>query len=73
MAITAEPTVTINRVVYKMADLSEAAKKQLDCIRAADLEIERLENLLSMCKAARLGYGRALEKALPKVPREQLQ
>lgn len=73
MARNPEQTVSINNVVYKVADLSEVAKKQLGNIRAADLEIERLNNLLSMCKDARAGYGNALNRALPKVPREQLQ
>ena len=73
MAISKDKTVTINDTQYKLSDLSEEAQTQLNNLRKTDAEIDRLQDQLSIAKTARMSYGRALTKALPKVSKESLQ
>lgn len=73
MVTKTEKVVSINDVQYKLSDLSEEARTQLNNLQMTDLEIERLQNQLGIAKTARASYGRALNKALPKVPKASLQ
>ena len=50
---------------YIIADLSDEAKTQLESLRYAELEIQRLNRELAMISTARNAYNQALLAALP--------
>jgi hypothetical protein len=58
--------VTIDGKDYFLDDLSESVKQQLGSIRATDIEIIRIEGLLSMLKTARTAYAQAVKSELEK-------
>jgi len=66
MAKKTEPTLTVNEKTYKVADLSEDARKQMVNVRAVDAEIRRLQAQLAIAQTARNAYQRALLQTLPK-------
>ena len=61
-----EKTITINDVVYKASDLTEAAKSQITNLHVTDQEIARLNQQLAIAQTARAAYARALAEELPK-------
>ena len=61
-----EPTLKINDKEYKVADLSDDAKAQLQSLRYSDAEVQRLNMQLALVKTARNAYQNALVAALPK-------
>lgn len=61
--------VTIDSVTYDTDTLSAAAKAQLANIQATDMEIQHLQNLLSIAATARASYGAALKAELPAPPK----
>lgn len=73
MVTKTEQTVSINDVTYKLSDLTEQARAQLNNLRMTDHQIEHLQNQLAIAKTARISYGRALDKALPKAPKATIQ
>jgi len=61
-----KPTmIKINDVDYKLDDLSDDAKAQLQGIQVADAEIKRLNILVALTQTARNAYMQALTGALP--------
>ncbi len=62
-----QPTVTIDKVVYKLADLNENAKNQVVNLRITDQEIVRLQQLLAIANTARAAYANALSAELAKI------
>ncbi len=58
-------TITINGKKYELESLSDKAKKQLDNIRAADIEIARLKTQLAITQTARNAYLLVLNENLP--------
>ena len=60
-----EPTLTLDGKDYKIADLSEEAKNQLQSLQLAETEIKRLQMQLAMVQTARNAYQQALVSALP--------
>ena len=61
-------SVTIDGVEYTMEQLSEEARNQLYNLRATDMEITRLKQLLAIVQTARGAYAAALKVALPPAP-----
>lgn len=61
-----QQTVTIDGVVYDLADLTEEARQQIANLRVADQEIERLDARMALARTARNAYARALAELLPK-------
>lgn len=57
--------VTINGKTYKVADLSEDARKQLISIQITESEIKRLQAQLAIAQTAKNAYQQALVLALP--------
>ncbi|OUS01268.1 hypothetical protein A9Q90_10035 [Gammaproteobacteria bacterium 54_18_T64] len=60
-----EPTLTHDGKDYKIADLSDEAKNQLQSLQLAETEIKRLQMQLAMIQTARNAYQQALLTALP--------
>lgn len=58
--------VKFNDKEYNIADLSDNAKSHLQCMRYADMEIQRLNMQLALLKTARNSYQNALISELPK-------
>lgn len=57
--------IKINDKEYKLDDLSEDAKAQLQGIQVADAEIKRLNIQLALAQTARNAYSQALQAVLP--------
>ena len=58
-------SITLNGTTYTLADLSEEAKNQITNVRAVDIEIARLQQLLAITQTARNAYVSALAAAVP--------
>jgi hypothetical protein len=61
-----DQTVTIDGTTYKLADLSEQARAQLQNIQFCDQQIQQLQNELAVSDTARMGYSKALKRELNK-------
>lgn len=57
--------IKINDVDYKVDDLSDDAKGQLQGIQVAEAEIKRLNMQLALAQTARNAYMQALQSVLP--------
>jgi len=62
-----EKTVTINGTDYKIDDLSDAVRAQLENILFCDQQIQQLKSEWAVADTARIGYSNALKKELAKV------
>lgn len=60
-----EPTLTLNGKQYKIADLSDDAKNQLQSLQVTEAELKRLKMKTAMIQTARNAYKQALVTALP--------
>ncbi len=60
-----EPTLTLDGKEYKMSDLTDAAKAQIQNIQITDAEIQRLNTLLAIAQTARNTYLQSLQSELP--------
>lgn len=60
-----EKTVTIDGKTYRMDDLSDTAKQQLQNVQLADQEIARLKMQLALFQTGRNAYVNALKNELP--------
>ena len=63
-----EPTITIDDTEYKLSELSDKAKAQIQSINFVDNELLRLQNLTAIMSTAKIGYQVALKKHLPFLP-----
>ena len=61
-----EPRLKIDDKEYKISDLSDDAKAQLQSLRFTEVELQRLNMQLALVKTARMAYQKALASALPK-------
>ncbi|OUR83643.1 hypothetical protein A9Q82_02890 [Cycloclasticus sp. 46_120_T64] len=59
------PMIKINDVDYKLDDLSDDAKAQLQGIQVAEAEVKRLNIQIALAQTARNAYMQALQAALP--------
>lgn len=64
-------TVNIDGVEYKAADLSDNAKAQINNLRLADAEIQRLQVQLGLAQTAKLAYTQALKAELPQAEQQE--
>jgi len=62
-----KPTITIDDVVYKIDDLSDNAKGQVQGIKVAEEEIKRINIKLALAQTARNAYIQALNADLPEI------
>ena len=60
-----EATITIDDVAYKIDDLSDNAKGQIQGIQMAEAEIKRLNIQVALAQTARNAYILALQADLP--------
>mgnify|MGYP003385800044 CR=1 FL=1 len=63
--------IKINEEDYKVDELSDNAKAQLQGIQAAEAEMKRLNVLLALARTARNAYVQALQSDLPEVSEEK--
>ncbi|MCO5080859.1 MAG: DUF6447 family protein [Rhizobiaceae bacterium] len=61
-----ERNVVIDGKSYPMAEMSDAAKKQLANVQLTEGEITRLKLQLAIAETAKAAYGRALKAELEK-------
>ena len=66
-------TLKIDNVDYKIDDLSDNAKAQIQSIQFADAEIQRLNMQLALAQTARNAYMQALNTDLPKKAEKKLK
>lgn len=59
--------ITIDDVEYNLDELSEQVKDQLTNIQFVDIQIQQLNNELSVADTARIGYTNALKSELAKI------
>ena len=62
--------VTIDEVEYKLDELSDNAKAQLQNIQFVDAQLQQLNNELAVSDTARIGYTNALKGELSKIERD---
>jgi len=60
-----EPKLNIDGKEYKISDLSDGAKGQLQGLQAAETEMKRLNIQLALIQTARNAYMHALQDELP--------
>lgn len=58
-------TITIDGTEYNLAELSDAARAQLNNLQVTDQEIAHLEQRLAIFQTARTAYATALKSELP--------
>jgi hypothetical protein len=59
--------ITIDEVEYNLDELSGEVKDQLTNIQFVDMQIQQLNNELSVSDTARIGYTNALKAELAKI------
>jgi hypothetical protein len=59
--------ITIDGLEYNVDDLSDEVKNQLTNIQFVDVQIQQLNNELSVSDTARIGYTNALKEELAKI------
>ena len=64
-----EPTITIDDTEYKLSELSDEAKAQIQSIQFVDAELLRFQNLTAIMTTASNGYQTELKKQLPFLPK----
>ena len=62
--------VTIDGVEYKLDELSDNAKAQIQNIQFVDAQLQQLNNELAVSDTARIGYTNALKVELSKIERD---
>lgn len=65
-AATGVPTLNMNGKTYPIAELSEAARAQLQNLQIAEAEITRLKNQMGLAETARATFAAALKAELSK-------
>ena len=66
MADSTENKITLDGVDYNVADLSEAAKQQIQNLQFVEAQIQQLNNEWAVADTARIGYLRALAQEVSK-------
>ncbi len=61
------PTIKIDGKVYDLELLTEEVKAKLASIQFVDAELARLQAQAAALQTARIGYSKALRKALPAI------
>lgn len=59
-----ENKIVINNQEYKVSDLTEEAKTQINNLQVTDQEISRQSSLAAMLNTARAAYGQKLAEAM---------
>ncbi len=67
--MSAPEKVHINGTEYKLSDLSEQARQQLNMVRATDARLAELQRDLAITQTARSAYVAELAKLLPSAPK----
>ena len=64
---TTKNKVTVDGVEYKLDEISENAKAQLNNIHFVDSQIQQLNNEWAIADTARIGYSNALKIEIKKM------
>ncbi|HEU4843280.1 MAG TPA: hypothetical protein VFT05_03355 [Burkholderiaceae bacterium] len=67
--MSAPEKIQINGTEYKLSDLSEQARQQLNMVRASDARLAELQRDLAITQTARSAYVAELAKLLPSPPK----
>jgi hypothetical protein len=59
--------ISIDKVEYKLDELSDTAKAQISNINFVDLRLQQLDNEWAVSDTARIGYTNALKAELSKI------
>lgn len=62
----AEPTIVFNKKEYPIKSLSKDVQKQVQSLRFAEMETQRLRALLAVAQTAANAYRNAIAANLPK-------
>jgi hypothetical protein len=60
-----EAMVRIDGTDYKVSDLSEEARAQVQSLRFVEAELQRLNAQIAVCNTAKNAYMRALKEVMP--------
>ena len=60
MTENTENKITVDGVDYNVADLSDAAKQQVQNLQFVEAQLQQLNNEWAVADTARMGYSRAL-------------
>jgi ubiquinone/menaquinone biosynthesis C-methylase UbiE len=61
-----ENKITVDGVDYNVADLSDAAKQQIQNLQFVEAQLQQLNNEWAVADTARMGYSRALAQEAAK-------
>jgi len=70
MTENTENKITVDGVDYNVADLSDAAKQQIQNLQFVEAQLQQLNNEWAVADTARLGYSRALAQEVAKIDKE---
>jgi len=65
-----ESKITVDGVDYNVADLTDAAKQQIQNLQFVEAQLQQLNNEWAVADTARLGYSRALAQEVAKIDKE---
>jgi hypothetical protein len=60
-----QDSIKIDDREFKLEDLSEQARAQINNLRATDMEIAQLQQKMAIAQTARTAYANALKSELP--------
>jgi len=63
---TKEPTIVFNKTEYPLKSLSKEVQKQVQGLRFAEMEVQRLRVQLALAQTAANAYRNAIAAGLPK-------
>ncbi|MRW94567.1 hypothetical protein GJ699_31830 [Duganella sp. FT80W] len=66
--MSTKDTVNINGIDYFLAELSEAAQRELSMLQATDAKLVELQRDVAIHQTARNAYAKALADLLPAAP-----
>lgn len=66
MATQGSASITIDGIEYKLTDLTEEARAQVQNISFCDEQIQQLSNEWAVADTARIGYSNALKREVKK-------
>lgn len=70
MTDNTENKITVDGVDYNVADLTDAAKQQIQNLQFVEAQLQQLNNEWAVADTARMGYSRALAEEVAKIDKE---
>jgi len=66
MAQGKEEMITIDGIEYKLSDLSDGCRNEIESLAFCETEIMRMKALLAVAGTAKIAYSNAIIEQLPK-------